>query len=161
MQQLTPDDVQQALNDLNLDIKIHTFETSTATSQLAADAIGCELGQIVKSLCFIINKEQPIIILTSGDQVVDDKKVAALFEVGRKRVKMAKPDECIAIYGYPPGGVPPVGHRTPGLPVYVDASLRRYETLYAAGGTANTIFPIQLDTLVTVTGGSYADVVKD
>jgi prolyl-tRNA editing enzyme YbaK/EbsC (Cys-tRNA(Pro) deacylase) len=160
MQPLTPDDVQKALNDLKLNITIHTFDESTATAQLAADAIGCELGQIVKSLCFIINGEKPIIVLTSGDQLVDDRKIAALFNIGRKKVRMARADECLAIYGYPPGGVPPVGHRTPNLPIYVDTTLKRYETVYAAAGTANTIFPIGLAQLVTATGGAYADVVR-
>ncbi len=161
MQPLTTANVQQAINQLGIDTEIITFDSSTATSQLAADNIGCELGQIVKSLAFVINKEKTVVILTSGDQIVDDRKIAKMFEVGRKKVKMAKPDECIQTVGYTPGGVPPVGHRTPDLPIYIDESLKRYDTVYAAAGTANTIFSIPLTTLAQATNGQFANVVKD
>lgn len=159
MQPLTAADVQTALDQLNTGISIRFFENTTATSQQAADNVGCELGQIVKSLAFIID-EQPIIVLASGDQRVDDKKLAALYNVGRKKVRTASPEQCIEIYGYAPGGVPPVAHRTPGLPVYIDDSLKRYEQLYAAGGAHNAIFPITLTLLEQITGGQFVDVAK-
>ncbi len=159
MQPLTPADVQAALDQLNTGIQIRFFENSTATSQQAADNIGCELGQIVKSLAFIID-EKPIIVLASGDQRVDDKKLAAIYNVGRKKVKTASPEQCIEIYGYAPGGVPPLAHRTPGLSIYIDDSLKRYEQLYAAGGAHNAIFPITLVQLEQITHGQFADVAK-
>ena len=65
MQSLTPQDVQNALNELGLFVTVHTYEKSTATAELAAQAIGCELGQIIKSLAFILNKEKPILVLVS------------------------------------------------------------------------------------------------
>jgi len=158
---MTPDDVQVTLNTLGLDIEIIEFETSTATSQMAADNIGCELGQIVKSLGFMINKEMPILILASGDQTIDDRKLATMLEVGRSKVRMMKAEQCIEILGYAPGGVPPIGHRTSDFVVYLDEKLKRYETVYAAGGSAQTIFPIQLDTLQDITQATFADVAKD
>jgi prolyl-tRNA editing enzyme YbaK/EbsC (Cys-tRNA(Pro) deacylase) len=156
---LTPAHVQTALDAWNLGIQIRFYDTTTATSQQAADNIGCELGQIVKSLAFIVD-EQPIIVLTSGDQRVDDKKLAAMYNVGRKKVKAANAEQCVEIYGYPPGGVPPLALRAAGIPVYIDDSLRRYDQLYAAGGAHNAIFPITLEQLQRVTGGQIADVVK-
>jgi prolyl-tRNA editing enzyme YbaK/EbsC (Cys-tRNA(Pro) deacylase) len=99
-------------------------------------------------------------VLTSGDQRVDDRKLAEMYSVGRKQVKVATPDECISIYGYAPGGVPPFGHRTPGITAYIDDSLARYELLYAAGGAHNAIFPITLAQLQAASGGKLADVVK-
>jgi prolyl-tRNA editing enzyme YbaK/EbsC (Cys-tRNA(Pro) deacylase) len=66
----------------------------------------------------------------------------------------------VALYGYAPGGVPPLAHRTPGLPVHIDASLQRYQTVYAAGGAHNAIFPLTLEQLSHISGGSFADVVK-
>ena len=159
MQPLAPTDVQAALNQLNTGIAIRFFENTTATSQQAADNIGSELGQIVKSLAFIVD-EKPILVLASGDQRVDDKKLAAMYNVGRKKVKTASPEQCVEIYGYAPGGVPPIAHRTPGLPVYIDDSLKRYEQLYAAGGAHNAIFPITLNQLQQITGGQFADVAK-
>lgn len=161
MELLTPLHVADTLKQLNLDITIIEFEDSTATSQLAADNVGCELGQIVKSLGFMINKEQPILVLASGDQTVDDRKLATLLAVGRKKVRMMRTEQCIEILGYAPGGVPPIGHRTGDFLVYIDAMLKRYETVYAAGGSAQTIFPIQLDVLQDITGATFADVAKD
>ncbi|MDZ4767035.1 MAG: YbaK/EbsC family protein [Chloroflexota bacterium] len=160
MQPLTPDDVQAALDRLDAGIQIRFFETTTATSQQAADAIGCELGQIVKSICFIVSATQPVVVLTSGDQRVDDRKIAVLYSVGRKQVRTATPDECITIWGYAPGGVPPLGYRTAGIAVYIDDSLKRYDLVYAAGGAHNAIFPLTLDQLVQATGGTITDVIR-
>ncbi|MDX1994231.1 MAG: YbaK/EbsC family protein [bacterium] len=157
---LTPAHVAEEMRRLNLDLPIRTFEESTATSQMAADAIGCELGQIVKSIAFLV-EGKPILVLASGDQRIDDRKIAALFSVGRKKVRTATSEECIAIYGYAPGGVPPFGHRTPGIPRYVDESLQRYDQLYAAAGSANTIFPITLAQLMEATGGQLTDVRRE
>ncbi len=160
MEALTPADVQKALDALDTGITITFYEESTATSQMAADSIGCELGQIVKSLAFMIDGS-PVLILASGDQFVDDRKLATMFEVGRKKVKSAKPEQCVEIYGYAPGGVPPLAHRTPELPTYIDDSLKRFDQLYAAGGAHNAIFPISLTQLLEIAGGTFADVKKD
>jgi prolyl-tRNA editing enzyme YbaK/EbsC (Cys-tRNA(Pro) deacylase) len=164
MDMLTPQAVLTELQRNGLNVNMRFFETTTATSQQAADNIGCALGQIVKSLCFIIETESarlPILVLTSGDQRVDDRKIADLFGVGRKRVKIATAEECIALYGYAPGSVPPVAHRTTDLPTYIDASLQRFDQLYAAGGAHNAIFPITLPELIKVTGGTVTDVVRN
>lgn len=160
MQPLTPADVQAVIDNAKLDVKIRFFEETTATSQQAADNIGCELGQIVKSICFIVSGIQPVVVLTSGDQRVDDRKIAALYQVGRKQVRTATPDECVDIWGYAPGSVPPFGHRATNINVYIDDSLKRFEQLYAAGGAHNAIFPITLGQLQDVTGGKLTDVIR-
>ena len=153
-------DVQRELERLQLAITIVEFDSSTATSQEAAENVGCELGQIVKSLGFMIQKERPVLVLASGDQTVDDRKLAALFDVGRKRARMMNPDQCLSILGYTPGGVPPVGHRSDAVTVLLDKMLQRYHTVYAAGGAANAIFTIELTTLQRVTQGTYADIAR-
>ena len=152
--------VQAALDRLEPGVKIIEFDRSTATSQQAADNVGCHLGQIVKSLGFMINKSLPILVLTSGDQMIDERKLAALFGVGRKKARMMNAQQCLAILGYAPGGVPPIGHRGGGIAVYLDESLKRYETVYAAGGAANAIFPMRLSRLQEVTDGVFADLIK-
>ncbi len=159
MQPLTPNDVQAALDQHQLGIQIRFFETPTATSQQAADNIGCQLGQIVKSICFLVG-DQPVIVLTSGDQKVDDRKLAERYHVGRKKVKAANAEQLVEIYGYEPGSVPPLGHRSP-IPTYIDSTLRRFDQLYAAGGAHNAIFPITLEQLIAATGGEVIDVVKE
>ena len=160
MQAMGFTDVQAALEQLQFNIQIIKFDGSTATSQMAAQQVGCEPGQIVKSLGFMIDKTAPILVLASGDQTVDERRLAAMFGVGRKKARMMKAEQCVAILGYAPGGVPPIGHRQAELPVYLDETLKRYETVYAAGGTAQTIFPIALTALQQVTGATFADVVR-
>ncbi|MCA9909151.1 MAG: YbaK/EbsC family protein, partial [Anaerolineae bacterium] len=124
MQPFTSEHVQMALDQHGLGVKIHHFETTTATSQQAADNIGCQLGQIIKSIAFIVD-DRPILVLTSGDQRVDDKKIAALYNVGRKKVRVATPEQMVEIYGYAPGSMPPLAHRTNSLDIYIDATLQR------------------------------------
>jgi Cys-tRNA(Pro) deacylase len=160
MEPLTPADVKPVLEAFDPNIKILAFETSTATSELAAEAIGCKVSQIAKSICFMIEEKTPVVVITSGDQQVDDRKVAALFNVGRKKVKMAKPDECVSVFGYVPGSVPPVAHRTP-VKIYLDETLKRHTDVYPAAGSASACFGITLEGLQKLTGGTFADVVRD
>lgn len=160
MEPLTPQHVQAALDTFGFGIIIRFFENSTATSQLAADEIGCELGQIAKSICFIID-DKPIVVIASGDQHIDDRKVAALQGVSRKQIKFATPEQCIELIGYAPGGVPPLAHRTTPRAVYLDDSLKRYQQVYPAGGASNAIFGVTLDQLATITGGTFADIRRE
>ena len=160
MEPLTPQDVQTALDAFDLGLRIQFFEQSTATSQEAADAIGTTLGQIVKSLCFIVDGA-PVLVLAAGDQRVDTRKLAALCDVSRKRVKVAKPEECVEIFGYAPGSVPPLGHRTTEFPVYIEDSLNRFTDVFAAAGAPNAIFPLTFVQLQQITGGQVADLKQD
>lgn len=155
----TPQDVQDALDAHDLGITIQFHDQPTATSQEAADAAGCELGQIVKSLCFTINGE-PLLILASGDQRVDTRKLATRYGVGRKKVRMAGYDQTIDLTGYEPGGVPPLGHAHD-IPILIDATLSRYENVYGAAGASNAIFPITLENLIAITGGEVTDLAEE
>ena len=160
MQAMGVADVQAALDKLGLGITIIEFVSSTATSQQAADNIGCQLGQIVKSLGFVINKSQPLLVLASGDQQIDDRKLGQRFGVGRKRVRMMNARQCLELLGYAPGGIPPIAHRSSGFPILMDASLRRFDTIYAAGGAANAIFPMRTETLCEIASADYADLAR-
>jgi prolyl-tRNA editing enzyme YbaK/EbsC (Cys-tRNA(Pro) deacylase) len=157
---LTPDHVQAALHALHLGITIRFFPHSTATASLAAEAIGCEVGQIAKSLCFVV-EDQPILVIASGDQRVDDRKLAALLGVSRKQVKFATSVQCVEYFGYAPGGVPPLGHRRQPYAVYLDLSLQRYTEIYPAGGASNAIFGVTLAQLAQISRGTFADVRRD
>lgn len=160
MQEYSIDQVRGALRAAAPDIDIMIFENSTATSQLAAEAIGCELGQIAKSLLFIVD-EQPVVVIASGDQRIDDRKLAQQYNVARKKIRFASAEQCIAITGYAPGGVPPLGYRTAGLPIHLDNMLKRYETVYPAAGAHNACFPIALARLEQITGGVFTDVRRE
>jgi prolyl-tRNA editing enzyme YbaK/EbsC (Cys-tRNA(Pro) deacylase) len=157
MQALTPDHVQTVLNAFLLGITIRLLPHSTATATLAAEAIGCEIGQIAKSLCFVVH-DQPILVIVSGDQRVDERKLATLLGVTRKAVTFATPEQCVEHFGYAPGSVPPVGHRRKPHAVYLDDSLKRYTQIYPAGGASNAIFGVTLAQLAHISGGTFADV---
>lgn len=160
MQVLAPEHIQTVLDSFNLGLKLIKYEQPTPTSELAAAAIGCEVAQIAKSICFIVN-EEPILVVASGTNTVDDRKLSSILEVGRKKVKLAKPEQCIEIFGYAPGGVPPVGHRTEDIRIFLDSDLQQYERIWAAGGTANINFGLSPDQLGQITQGTWADVVKN
>jgi prolyl-tRNA editing enzyme YbaK/EbsC (Cys-tRNA(Pro) deacylase) len=155
----SPDHVRRVLAERASDIQIHEFDASTATSQLAAEQVGCELGQIAKSIVFLV-EDKPVVVVISGDQRVDDRKIAARYDVSRKKVRTATADECIEITGYAPGGVPPFPHRRDEIALFIDTSLTRYTQIYAAAGASNAIMPITVDRLLSLTGGTLADFAK-
>ena len=147
--------VADAAARLGMKIEIVTFDHSTRTAEEAAAAIGCQVGQIVKSLVFTV-ASQPVIALVSGDNKLDTRKLAELFGVGRKQVERASADTVRQATGYAIGGVPPIGHvkRTA---IYIDEDLTRHEIIWAAAGTPNTVFAIKPDALVQATQGQVVD----
>jgi prolyl-tRNA editing enzyme YbaK/EbsC (Cys-tRNA(Pro) deacylase) len=151
--------VQDALDALGLDIHVRRFEASTGTAPEAAAVVGCELGAIVKSLCFLIDG-QPVLVLAAGDRQVDSKALRRIYGVSKRGVRIADPQTVEAETGFSVGGVPPLGHLR-SLPTLVDLSLSRFETVYAAAGSANSLFPIPYETLVEVTHGQVHDLTRE
>jgi Cys-tRNA(Pro) deacylase len=143
--------VQAALDAAGTGIRIIEHDESTATAEKAAAAAGCELGAIVKSLVFLVDGG-PYLVLVAGDRMVDQRTLAAHLGVGKKKVKLADPQTVSEVAGYEVGGVPPIGHRTK-LPTLVDESLGRFQTVWAAAGTANAVFPVAFEKLVEITEG--------
>ena len=156
---LGPDHVQRVLDSFGLGLKVDHYDATTFTSADAARAIGCELGQIAKSLCLMVGGE-PYLAVVSGDQKLSDAKIARYLEIGRKKVKIATPEECLEIFGYPPGGVAPVGHRTEGIQVLLDETLGRWSEIHAAAGTSHDNFTLTFEELQRITGGTVLDCVK-
>lgn len=134
---------------------ITEFDQPTRTAQEAADTIGCDVGQIVKSLCFSVNGA-PVMALVSGANRLDTRKLAALCEVGRKKVKRADADLVREATGFAIGGVPPFGHENE-MAIYVDRDLTSYDQVWAAAGTPHAVFPIQPQALVALAEGTVAD----
>jgi Cys-tRNA(Pro) deacylase len=149
--------VRQYFKDNGLDISVVELDKSTRTAQLAAEAIGTELGSIVKSLVFLADGK-PALVLVAGDRRADTKKLAQVLEA--KKVKIADAETVRAETGFAIGGVPPVGHHTP-LPTIIDRSLSRFETVYAAAGSPRAVFPIAYDTLLQISAGQVVDVTED
>lgn len=151
--------VAAAAQELGLAIEIKTFDQTTRTAQEAAEAIGCDVAQIVKSLCFTVN-DQPIMALVSGANQLDERKLATLCGVGRKKVQRASADAVKAATGFSIGGVPPFGHLTP-MTIYVDEDLLQFETVWAAAGTPFAVFAIGPKDLVSACGGTAVDLKRD
>jgi len=159
LKRMTPTErVRAALGELGLNSEIREFAASTSTAREAADAVGCETGQIVKTL-FFVAEGRPTVVLAAGDRQVDTGALAALVGVGRKRLKMGTPDEVREHTGYEIGGVAPVGHLQPS-DVVVDDSLKRFDCVWAAAGTGNTVFPARPEELVLAIGGQWATITK-
>jgi prolyl-tRNA editing enzyme YbaK/EbsC (Cys-tRNA(Pro) deacylase) len=131
--------LQGRLHELGLDVEIRELSDSTRTAQEAADAVGAELGQIVKSLVFM-DGAGAVLCLCAGDRRVDTAKLG-------DSVRQAKPDEVREATGFAVGGVPPLGHDRP-VPTVVDESLHRFETLWCAGGTPHAVFPVETERLI-------------
>lgn len=156
--QSLPPSVQRVADtaaSLGLSIEIVTFSQSTRTAEEAAAAVGCAVGQIVKSLVFTVAAE-PVVALVSGANQLDTRKLAALYGVGRKQVGRADADTVRNATGYAIGGVPPFGHANP-MPVFVDNDLTQYDVIWAAAGTPNAVFAVTPADLVRATGGKEAD----
>ena len=155
----TAQKVANAARQLGLNITIKEFQASTRTAEDAAKAIGCAVGQIVKSLLFVVDG-QPIIALISGDNRLDEKKLSALRHVGRKKVKRAGAETARQATGFAIGGVPPFGHKNQ-LPTYIDEDFKQFDIIWAAAGTPNAVFPITPADLIQVTQGVVADLKID
>ena len=136
-----------------LDIEVREFPDGTRTAQDAAAAIGVDVAQIVKSLAFKVD-DRIVMALVSGPDRLDEAKLAAA--AGGDVVTRADADAVRAATGYPIGGVPPFGHRSP-LPTFVDRHLLDHDEVWAAAGTPRHVFAITPADLVRLTGAPPAD----
>jgi Cys-tRNA(Pro) deacylase len=147
--------VQQALESLGLSLKVVELADSTRTALQAAQAVGCEVGQIAKSLVFATSPtNRTILIITSGKNRVNEKYVGHL--LGEK-LSMADAETVRRVTGFAIGGVPPVGHDTR-LDTYIDQDLLDYEVIWAAAGTPFAVFELTPTNLVRITGGTVIQV---
>jgi prolyl-tRNA editing enzyme YbaK/EbsC (Cys-tRNA(Pro) deacylase) len=147
--------VQDALNACGLICQIVELPDSTRSAQDAAQAIGCQIGQIVKSLVFRGKQTQkPILVLASGSNRVNEKKLKKLVS---EPVKKADADFVREKTGFAIGGVPPVGHREQ-LETFLDEDLLQYEEIWAAAGTPHAVFKLTPSELRKITEGRVISV---
>jgi prolyl-tRNA editing enzyme YbaK/EbsC (Cys-tRNA(Pro) deacylase) len=149
--------VKAALQGAGLDIDIVHLDASARTAELAAKALSTRLGSIVKSLVFLADGD-PVLVLVAGDRRASPDKLKRLLKA--RRVMIADADRVREATGFSIGGVPPLGFLQP-LPVWIDMSLSRFETVHAAAGHPRAVFPIAYEALVHITSGKAADVTED
>lgn len=146
--------VQAALEAAGIPGRIVVLPDSAATAALAAQALGVSAGAIANSLVFW-SDEEPLLVMTSGAHRVNTAALAA--RLGRGGIVRATADQVVAATGQVIGGVAPTGHPRPLLTV-VDEALAEFPEIWAAGGTAHTVFPLSFADLVRLTGGTVLPV---
>lgn len=151
-----PDRVRAALEAAGLDCEVLTLPGSTRTAEEAADAVGCSVGEIAKSLVFRAG-ERAVVAVMSGDNRLDTAKLGETLGEG---VSRADADFVRAATGFAIGGVPPLGHATP-VPVFMDAELFRFERIWAAAGSPFSVFAIEPGRLRDAGGATVADLKVD
>ncbi|MBQ0926056.1 YbaK/EbsC family protein [Saccharopolyspora endophytica] len=149
--------VQQQLSDAGVTAQVRELPDSARTAAEAAAALGCEVGAIASSLLFLAD-EQPLLVMTSGRHRVDTDLLAE--NVGAREIRMASAKQVRAVTGQAIGGVAPVGHPAP-VRTVIDEALSDYSTIWAAAGTPHTVFPLDLNQLMMLTGGEKVQVATD
>jgi len=137
--------------------RVVEFPESTRTSAEAAAAIGCTVAQIAKSLVFKAASGRPVLVVASGVNRVDEKKIAAA--IGQK-IGKADADYVRSRTGYAIGGVAPLGHSEPPI-VLIDRDLLALDTIWAAAGTPNAVFRLSPGELARISAGTAADVKQE
>ena len=146
--------VKEHLSIIAPDLEILVSKESTATVEQAANVHNVEKGQIVKTIALII--EKPILLMTSGEVKIDNKKYKNFF---KKKAKMLTADETLQITSHPIGGVCPFGLPNK-IDIYFDKSLNNYDILIPAAGSTNSSVKIQTKRLIELTNALEVDVSK-
>lgn len=148
--------VKKYFTDHKLDYEVLEFEVSTATVELAAQALGVAPGLIAKTMSFKVKDDACLLVLAAGDKRVDNRKFKEAFNA---KGRMLNVDEVVEITGHPVGGVCPFGLKN-SLPIYLDISLQAYQYVYPAAGSPRSAVKMTPGELQAVTGGTWVDVCK-
>ena len=148
--------VRSAFEPLGIAGRILEFDVSSATVELAAQAVGTEGARIAKTLSFHKKEEGCMLIVTAGDMKIDNGKFKARFGM---KAKMLSADEALAMTGHAVGGVCPFA-LPHGVEVYLDISMRRFATVFPAAGSANSAIELTCEELERYSGGTWVDVCK-
>lgn len=151
------ENVRKYMQQFGIEDRIMEFDVSSATVELAAQALHCEPGRIAKTLSFMV-EEQPILIVTAGDMKIDNHKYKTHFG---KKAKMLTQNEVIEKIGHEIGGVCPFGIKE-GVKVYLDESLRKYDTVFPACGSSNSAIELTIEEMEKYTPYTeWVDVCKE
>jgi prolyl-tRNA editing enzyme YbaK/EbsC (Cys-tRNA(Pro) deacylase) len=141
-------------------IEVLAFPESTHTAAEAAQVVGADIGQIVKSLVFVVETDEgtlePVVCLVSGSNRVDMSRLGAV--IGRRDVRRATAREADELTGFTIGGIPPIGHRAR---VIMDPDLGRYEMVWAAAGLPTVVFPVAPSVLRMLADAHVAPIAEE
>ena len=148
--------VREFFRSLGMEDRIMEFDVSSATVDLAAQALGCDPCRIAKSLSFI-TPDGPILVVAAGDAKIDNPKYKAQFNT---KAKMMTPDQAVELIGHAVGGVCPFAVKE-GVRVYLDRSLKRFDTVFPACGSSNSAIELTLEELEKYSSAvSWVDVCR-
>jgi Cys-tRNA(Pro) deacylase len=153
--ELGPSDLEEFMQQNHISGEILYLDVPTPTVESAAAAVGSDPESIVKSLLFKINADL-VLAITCGPAHIDRRAIAAHFQVGRKKVKLADPQTVLAATGYQVGAMPPFGHFTP-LSTLIDQRVLEKGEIYAGGGSDQTLLRISPEAILTVTQAEVLD----
>ena len=140
---------------LGVVVGMHHFPEGTKTSQDAANAIGCDLSAIAKSIVLTIDDREQVVVFASGDTRIDLERLATA--AGATSARRATLEEARSATGFAAGGTPPFGYPGP-VRVFADRALQRHDLVWSAGGTPTTVFPIRLEDLVRAANAEWVAV---
>jgi len=140
---------------LGVVVDMHHFSEGTKTSQDAANAIGCDLSAIAKSIVLTIDDREQVVVFASGDTRIDLERLATA--AGATSARRATLEEARSATGFAAGGTPPFGYPGP-VRVFADRALQRHDLVWSAGGTPTTVFPIRLEDLVRAANAEWVAV---
>ena len=149
--------VQDVLDTFNLEHKVIELEIPVKTAQQAADAVGCSVAQIAKSLIFMSVSGKPVLVIASGSNRVNEARVT---EIIGESISRATPDFVRSSTSFAIGGIPPVGHAVQPV-VVIDQDLLEHSSIWAAAGHPNSLFELNPADLEQMTGGTVAHVRED
>lgn len=150
------DRVREYFRQYNMEERIREFEVSSATVALAAKALGCAPARIAKTLSFMVGK-QPVLIVAAGDVKIDNAKYKKQFGT---KAKMLSPEQVVELIGHAVGGVCPFGVKE-GVKIYLDESLKRFETVFPACGSSNSAIELTIPEMEQYAGEEgWIDVCK-
>lgn len=143
--------------ELGVEVAVQEFPEGTKTAADAAEAIGCDVAQIASSIVMVA--DELVVVVTSGANRVSEQRVAALRDVPADEVRTADADEITDTLGWSIGGVPPFCHDT-AVPVYLDRDLTAFETVWAAAGTPQAVFPVAPDRIESLADATVTTVAE-
>ena len=143
---MTPADLARYIAQQGIDAQLITDIGDTRTVPLAAAALGVSVDQILKTLLFYV-KGTPVTVISHGVEPVPARVLADHFGVGKRQIKLARPEQVLAETGYPVGGVPPIGHLNP-HPTLMAQSILDYEIVFGGGGDDRTMLRIPVTELL-------------
>jgi|TARA_X000001036_G_scaffold207432_1_gene195017 Cys-tRNA(Pro) deacylase len=148
--------VERFLKNFDPSQKVIILDTSARTALEAASSLGCEVGAIIKSLLFRTEKSFTLCLI-AGDKKASLNKIKKSLNI--KDVSMAEADDVKKITGFTIGGVSPIGHLKK-INIFIDNSLERFNSLFAAAGHPNCVFKINFENLKKITNGSIKEITE-